>query len=175
MLELLSERSLQFNTKIVQLFLTDSKTTLGNLGDQQAMKHRALSISGKGLKDSPNNILSLPYLKLKASQKLSSVTLAMQNPSEENTVTSLPFKNKDKGVLKSHHFFKSQRMVFYDWICDSLRQLYPESFHHHLRSGLCSSASHLCWELRHPTHFGGWNTSFLSNMWQQTPESGTRM
>ena len=114
MLELLSEKSLQFNTKIVQLFLTDSKTTLGNLGDQQALKHRALSISGKGLKDSPNNILSLPYLKLKASQKLSSVTLAMQNPSEENTVTSLPFKNKDKGVLKNHHFFKSQRMVFYD-------------------------------------------------------------
>lgn len=85
MLELLSERSLQFNTKIAQLFQNDSKTTPGNLGDQQALKHD-LSISGKGLKFSPNNIRSLLYLKPKASQKLSSVTLATQNPSKEKRI-----------------------------------------------------------------------------------------
>ena len=85
MLELLSESSLQFNTKIAQLFRNDSKTTLGNLGDQQAPKH-ALSIRGKGLKDSPNNIRSLLYLKPETSQKLLSVTLAMQNPSKEKRI-----------------------------------------------------------------------------------------
>ena len=85
MLELLSERSLQFNTKIAQLFRNDSKTTPGNLGDQQASKHD-LSISGKGLKFAPNNIRSLLYLKPKASQKLLSVALAMQNPSKEKRI-----------------------------------------------------------------------------------------
>lgn len=64
MLKLLSERSLEFNTEIVQLLLNDSKTTLRNLGDQQVLKH-VLSISGKGLKDSPNNICSLPIFEIK--------------------------------------------------------------------------------------------------------------
>lgn len=83
MLKLLRDRSLEFNMEIVQLLLNDSKTTPRNLGDGQVLKH-VLSISGKGLKDSLNNICSPPYLKLKTSQKLSSITSAMQNQSEEN-------------------------------------------------------------------------------------------
>lgn len=71
--------------EIIQLFLNDSKTPLRSLGNQQALKH-VLPISAKGLKDSPNNILSPLYLELKTSQELSSGTAAMQNPSEENRV-----------------------------------------------------------------------------------------
>lgn len=57
MLKLLSKRSLEFSTEIVQLSLNDSKTTLRGPGAQQVLKC-TLSISAKGIKDSPNNILS---------------------------------------------------------------------------------------------------------------------
>lgn len=85
MLKLFSERSLEFIAEIIQLFLNASKTTLRNLGNQQALKH-VLPIGAKGLKDSPNSILSPLYLELKTSQELSSGTAAMQKPSEESRV-----------------------------------------------------------------------------------------
>lgn len=85
MLKLLSERNFEFTAEIIQLFLNDSESTLRNLGNQQALKH-VPSICEKDLKDSPKNNFSPLYLKLKTSQKLASVSLAMQNPSEENRV-----------------------------------------------------------------------------------------
>lgn len=93
----------------------------------------------------------------------------------EYVTFSVFFKSKVKGVPKNHHStFNSQRTALYHGRCGSLRQLYPESFHPQRRSRLCSSASHLCWELGHPTHLGAGkpqrDTRFLSNLWQQTPD-----
>lgn len=180
MLRLLHERNLEFTAEIIQLFLNDSKTTLGNLGNQQSLKH-ALPISGKGLKDSPNNILSPSYLELKTSQKLSSVTAAMQNPSEENrTVTSswLSFlKSKVKGVLRNQHLTLNHREGIIWWtqgLWDKSTQGISASISDHVFAAqlLISARSpgvphDLGAKIPHP------DTSPLSNLWQQTPESRT--